>query len=261
MVDHTRRAKRRYMGINHARSMKERKPLYRDLLKVAHKTVGYAEHMASALENKSDPLAWAKAAELRHFIELGRKVIDQTERRVLKGESVPSQEKIVSIFEEHTDIIVKDRRQVLYGHKVNFTAGASGLVSDCVIEEGNPADSSRAVVMVERQKDIYGKPPRQASFDGGYASKANLEAIKNMGVEDVAFSKKRGLKVADMVKSTWVYKQLKRFRAGIESVISWLKRCFALDRCNWNGEESFRAYVWGSVVAANLLILARHRIG
>ena len=50
----------------------------------------------------------------------------------------------------------------------------------------------------------------------------------------------------------------RNFRAGIEGVISFLKRCFGWDRCAWRSYESFRAYTWGSVIAANLVMLARH---
>jgi IS5 family transposase len=63
-----------------------------------------------------------------------------------------------------------------------------------------------------------------------------------------------------MVKSTWVYKQLRRFRAGIEATISFLKRGFGLDRCTWKGEDGFEQYAWASVVSFNLLLIARHLI-
>ena len=86
----------------------------------------------------------------------------------------------------------------------------------------------------------------------------NLEQIKDLGVQDVCFAKKRGLKVLDMVKSSWVYRQLRNFRAGIEGNISFLKRVCGLDRCTWRGRESFEAYVWSGIVAANLLVMARH---
>ena len=73
--------------------------------------------------------------------------------------------------------------------------------------------------LAERQKTIYGRPPRQAAYDGGFASKTNLRDLKASGVQDVMFSKKRGLKVVDMVKSSYVYKKLRAFRAGIEVAI------------------------------------------
>ena len=197
-------------------------------------------------------------AGLMHYSRLAEKVINQTERRVLLGETVPAGEKIVSIFEEHTDIIVKDRRETYYGHKICLTSGKSGLFLDCVVEDGNPADSELATEMIARQTMLYGRPPGQAAFDGAFASKVNLGDLKDDGVVDVMFSKRRGLKVLDMVKSSYVYKKLRNFRAGIEGMISFLKRCFGAGRCTWRGLESFKSYVWGSVVSANLLILARH---
>lgn len=82
--------------------------------------------------------------------------------------------------------------------------------------------------------------------------------IKQMGVQDVVFSKHVGLDVADMAKSTWVFRKLRNFRAGIEAGISFLKRTFGLGRCCWSGLDSFAAYAWGSVLSCNLLVVARH---
>jgi len=202
----------------------------------------------------------ALVEQLEHFIPLGRQVVRQTQRRVLQGDKVPADEKIVSIFEPHTDIIVKDRRGTFFGHKLCLTTGKSGLILDCRVLYGNPADSTLVKNAIARQKLLFGRVPRQASFDGGFASKANRDAAKAAGVKDVMFHKKRGLKVEQMVKSSWVYKRLRRFRAGIEGNISFLKRCFGLDRCTWRSHESFEAYTQASVLSANLLVLARHAL-
>ncbi|MGM0628570.1 MAG: transposase, partial [Candidatus Fermentibacterota bacterium] len=184
-------------------------------------------------------------------------VIEQASRRVIDGEKVPASEKVVSIHEDHTDIICKDNRETYYGHKICLTAGKSGLVNDCVILEGNPSDSSLAVEVIKRQKEIYGRPPLKVSFDGGFASKDNLAKIKALEVKDICFSKRRGMKKTDMCQSDWVYRKLWRFRAGVESIISWLKRCFGLTRCTWKSFDSFRSYVLSRVLAANLLTIAR----
>ncbi len=253
-TNHTRRAKKRALGILNAKSEKKRIPLYRGLLEITRKTVTMAEQMAFALARRDVRLQ----AGLRHYSRLAERVISQTERRVLLGETVPAAEKVVSIFEDHTDVIVKDRRDTYYGHKVCLVSGKSGLFLDCVIEDGNPADSELAREMITRQTKFYGRPPRQVAFDGGFASQENLSDLKTDGIKDVMFNKKRGLKVVDMAKSSWVYKRLRNFRAGIEGMISFLKRCFGAGLCTWRGLESFRSYVWGSVVSANLLILARH---
>jgi IS5 family transposase len=264
--DHRRRVKRRSVEILHAKKKERRVALYRDLLKATRQTVSYVEPIVSSLEDyRGDVSQTAEAqnlaTKLRHYAGLSLRVIDQAERRVLNGESVPSDEKIVSIFEEHTDIIVKDRRETHYGHKLCLTTGRSGLVVDCMVLDGNPADCTLAVRAIERVQQSHQLYPEQASFDGGFASKDNVAAIKALGVKDVAFSKKRGLAVSEMVRESWIYRCLRNFRAGIESMISFLKRCFGLTRCTWRGMPSFRAYTWGSIVSANLLLLARHTLG
>ena len=262
LTDHTRRAKRRNLGILNAKGKKDRKKHYQDLLKVTKKTMVYVIKAIETIDNtvSADMGLVALRSELDHYQQLAAQVISQTERRVLMGEQVPASEKIISIFEEHTDIIVKDRRDTYFGHKVCLTGGASNLIIDCVITDGNPADSTLTEQMIDRQKDIYGRYPLKVALDGGFASKQNLEKAKEKKIKDVCFAKKRGLEVEDMCRSEWVYKRLRRFRAGIEAGISWLKRCFGMARCMWKGLRSFKSYVWASIVSANLLMIARRQL-
>lgn len=255
--DHTRRAKRRMVGIQYAKSKEQRKKHYLDLLQMTRNTIGYAQRAADILSHQPDLLAMAICETFNHYIELALRVIEQSEKRVVHGQSVDASQKIVSIFEPHTDIIIKDRRDTFYGHKVCLTGGASNLIVDCVITDGNPADTALTQIMLERQNEIYGRYPLKVALDGGFASKGNLEAAKSMKIKDVCFAKKRGLKVEDMCCSQWVYDRLRRFRAGIESGISWIKRCFGFARCTWKGLRSFKSYVWASIVSANLLTIAR----
>jgi len=263
----TRRAKRRRKEIANGKNAEARLPAYRDLLRV---TAEVAERALAVRELFRDKealinlgpmeyiMALGIAENLDHFVALTQQVMEQTQRRVLEGQNVAADEKLVSIFEEHTDIIRKDRRETLYGHKICLTGGSSSMILDCKVLEGNPADSTLAKTMVDRQTEIFTRPPRQIVFDGGFASKMNLSEIKASGVKDVVFSKGRGLEIGDMVKSSWVYKRLRDFRAGIEGNISFLKRIFGLDRCTWKSWPSFQSYVWGSIFSFNLLVLARH---
>ena len=257
----TKRAKRRDLEIRNAKRQTQRIEPYKDLLKITRETVRYAEQAVPPLRRQRGPLAGLAqrlADVLEHYLPLVRQVVSQTERRVLHGESVAAPDKLVSIFEPHTDIIRKDGRDTYYGHKVTLTGGKSGLVLDWVVEDGNPADSTLFLRMLDRHHDIYGRYPRQAAADGALATKDNLIEAKARGLDDVVFSKRRGLSVEDMASSTWVYRQLRNFRAGIEGMISFLKRVFGLARCTWKGAESFASYVGASVVSANLLLLARH---
>jgi len=255
-ADHCRRAKRRLLVVQYAKKEAQRTAAYRDLLKLARKSVGYATAAIPLAKNQAGLEGLALGVELERHVGLSRQVIEQTERRVLRG-GLPAAEKIVSIFEPHTDIIVKDRRQTYYGHKVCLCVGASNLITDCVITDGNPADTELTLTMLDRQREIYGRYPLKVALDGGFASKANLAAAKERRIKDVCFAKKRGLQVEQMCRSQWVYNRLRRFRAGVESVISWIKRSLGFDRCTWKGQRSFESYVWLSTVTANLITLAR----
>ena len=77
------------------------------------------------------------------------------------------------------------------------------------------------------------------------------------GVADVAFHKKCGIAITEMVKSPWVYRRLRNFRAGIEAAISCFKRAYGAARCIWRGLDHFKAYIWSAVVAHNLVLFAR----
>jgi len=253
--NHRRVAKRLAYPLQYTVKRK-RPPAYRKLLKVASRSLQYVclarvQAMASAPAN-SKIRAWIASAEALEA--LGAAVMDQTQRRVFQGETVPADKKVFSLFEPHTDIIIKGARDVAFGHKLNLTTGRSGLVLDVVIESGNPADAAQFLPMMARQTAIYG---RQVATDGGYASQENLAAAKALGTKDVAFHKKKGLKVSEMVKSPWVYRKLRNFRAGIEGNISCLKRAYGLSRCTWKGLEHFGSYVWSAVVSRNVLLLAR----
>ncbi|WP_434156531.1 transposase (plasmid) [Sinorhizobium meliloti] len=223
--DHRRAAKKRARAIEYIRGRPKRIKHYRELLKITRTTLSYLQQASEQL-----PLT-----------------------------AGPAGEKLVSLFEPHADIIVKGSRDVDYGHKLNLTTGRSGLILDLVIEAGNPTDSERLLPMLERHIAFYGEPPRQAAADGGYASRENLSGAKARGIRDMAFHKKRGLSIEDMVSSRWVYRKLRNFRAGIEAGISCLKRAYGLGRCTWRGLDHFKAYVWSSVVAYNLALFARLR--
>ena len=248
------RAKRRSIAILNARRMDQRIPLYRDLLKVTRKTVHAAETAAKEL-GAAGGIVYA--AQLQYFLPLvkTRHRSDRAPRharRVGAGRRETGQH-----FEPHTDIIRKDRRETYFGHKVTLSTGRSGLVLDLVIEHGNPADSTLTLRSAQRHKKLFGVAPERAAFDGGFASKANLAELKAAGTAEVCFSKPAGVPIEQMTSTPRVRRILKRFRAGIEATISFLKRSFGLSRCTWKGLPRFRSYAWCSTVAHNLLTAAR----
>lgn len=262
--DHTRVAKRLRYKLNNTKGEANRKPLYKRLIAIAKKTLAYAGQAIAALVPSQGETfeELVLKGELREALEtlapLARRVIEQSTRRVLNGEQVPAEDKVLSIFEPHADIIAKGQREIVYGHKVFLAAGKSNLILDCAIEKGNPADSEHFIPALERHKQRMGKAPEDVAADGGFSSKANAGRAREMGVTNIAFSALKGNLLSDLVQSVRLYKQLRNWRAGIEGIISAAKRAFGLDRCTWRGYQSFQAYVHLAVLAFNLQTLARH---
>jgi transposase, IS5 family len=170
---------------------------------------------------------------------------------------VSSGEKVVSIFEPHTDIIVKERRDVVFGRKATITTGKSGIITDVIVHERNPADSTIVPEVLTRHKEFFVTPPKSMVFDGCYYSDANRNLLENAGVEKICFSKELEEKIT-YLKAT--RKILRFFLAGIEASVSMFKRMFGWDRVFNKGKESFQKAVKTGVLVYNLFILSRIKL-
>jgi IS5 family transposase len=169
--------------------------------------------------------------------------------------------RVMSLFEEHTDIIIKGQRDVDYGHKINLASDKKGLLTCLSIEDGNPSDIDRYVPMIEQHGALCGCIPHTAVTDGGYASTGNLQSAKGLGVKRAVFHKRKALTLTAMGVKKKTFKALRDFRAGIEGNISELKRVFGLSKALWKSHDGFKAYVWSSALCYNLTRMARIRSG
>ena len=233
--------------------------LYPELLKIARLVLKQAERARQQVSKGAEASAacqkWLDT--LARYEALTSRVIEQTERRVIHGERVPSADKIVSLFEAHTDIIVKGFRDVQYGHKINLSSDANGFITALTIEEGNPADKILFLPMLDYHHAVLGKLPTSVVADGGYASQANVIAGRARGLKHVVFHKPVGVSLRDMGVKSKTYKALRHFRAGVEGNISELKRAFGAAKAKWKGPDGFKAFVWASTLTYNLVRLAR----
>ncbi len=257
LPNHRRRVARRTAALR-AEKLDEdqRAALYHDLIQDTKRYVEAALLCAEFLDGVGGAEAFCLAVSLRTQAENALCIIDQTERRVLQGQKVAAEHKRVSMFETHTDILSK-RNQVVFGHKVWLSFGKSGVVLAADILCGNPADATLAREAVEQTSGNTGRTPHDAAMDMGFASGANVAALKEMGVQRVAFPKGRRIDERSACGSRRVQRKLYRFRAGVEGLISWLKRSLAMGRSRWKGEQGFGAYVWGVLVTASLQAMAQ----
>jgi IS5 family transposase len=172
---------------------------YKKLIEITRKTVEQAQEVGDTLQKAAAEEAQILANRLEHFLPLVEQAIEQSVRRVLDGESVPAQEKIVSIFEPHTNIIRrgKKERPTEFGHKVWLDEVEGGIISNYRVLAGNPKDESQWAASLQHHKELFGHPPDQASADHrGLYSRANEELAETTGVRRVILPK-AGYRSAD----------------------------------------------------------------
>jgi IS5 family transposase len=260
-IDYTKSAKKTFYEINITRGEAKRIPLFQKQLILFTKVINQT---SNAIKKKSTSIiAKVIQEELSKLLVLMKQVYDVTWRKEIKGEKVPNDDKIFSIYEQHTDIIVKGQREALFGHKINMAAGKSNLVLDCQILRGNPSDKSLFNPTINTVIGNYGIIPRDCTTDGGYASLANLESAKEAGIANIVFNKVVG-SMQNIVSSSNMETRLRKWRSAMEAIISNIKRGFNIFTCNWKGWIHFQAKVLWSILAYNFrvmtgLILARIR--
>jgi IS5 family transposase len=252
-----KQAKKNHYKINNTKSQEKRKEEFKRQLKLFRSSIKQAE-LALTAKLPETLMGWIEAEAivkaLRELLVKAEKVYDISWRHEVLGEAVPNEEKIFSIYEDHTDIIVKGKRDVEFGHKVNLASGRSNLILDCRIVEGNPADSTLYEEVIERIGSNYGIVPRDMVTDGGYASIKNAEIGKDKGIVNIVFTKIVG-SLKNIVNSRNIETRLKKWRSGMEAVISNLKRGYELYRCEWRTRERFDAKVYWNVIVYNIRVM------
>jgi len=233
---------------------------YQELLEMTRKTIESARQIQRQLRRQREQKAKRLDQILETFLPRTEQVIDQTTRRILQGEQVPAQEKIVSLFEEHTDIICrgKESRPVEYGHKIWLNEVEGGLVSHYRILEGNPSDEDQWKPSLKAHLKTFHQPPQQASGDRGLYSEPNEQLAHDLGVKRVVLPQ-RGHRSKARLKherKAWFVKG-RHWHAGVEGRISVLKRAHDLGRCLAHGLTSFHCWVGWGVIAGNLAVLGR----
>ena len=251
-IDYSKNAKKLYFKINMSKSGDKRVDLFKNQLITFTKTINQVANIVK--KNFYSINVQVLQYKLNRLLDLMKLVYDVTYRKEILGETVSNDEKIFSIYELHTDIIVKGSREVLFGHKVNLTTGTSNLILDCAILRGNLSDTALYPATVDRVIENYERTPRDSSADGGYASLSNIQYAQNKGITNIVFNKIKG-SMQNICNSKHIETSLKKWRSGIEAVISNLKRGFNLRICNWKGWEHFQAKVLWSVIAYNFRVM------
>ena len=198
--------------------------------------------------------------QLIHYRALGLRVLDQATRRVLHGEPVPNEEKLFSLFEPHTELLIRGKagKPVEFGHMIQIQQVEAKFITDYEVFEKKPVEHQLLRPALESHRALFGHDPDQIAADKGYyESMAALHKLQErVGIVSIA---KKGKRTTEETEREWdpLFRHGQRFRAGVEGTISFLKRVLGLFRCFTKGWEHFASTVGATVFAHNLVLLAR----
>ena len=220
----------------------------------------YLAHANNILNRANQLLLQCPNDELQHYTHYVLLFIGQIERRLLKGEIIPSEEKVYSIFEPHTEWISKGKRNPELGNTVLISTNQYHLIMDYKIMF-KEKDASQLVPLLERIKTNYSNETiHSLSTDKGFYSKENYIYAVNTGIEKVIMPKKGKLNKTEYEREhDKNFIKLRNKHSAVESNINMLEH-HGLNRCVDKGRPNLKRYVALSVLAYNLHIIGNELI-
>jgi transposase, IS5 family len=205
-------------------------------------------------------LAFFEAPELEQYTPIAERIIDQAERRVFGGEAVPVNEKVFSLFEEHTELLKRGKagKPVEFGHKVLIAQTGEKFISHYRVLPRREEDKELLGETLEAHRSLFGQAPELLAADKGYYASVKQLAQLEEEIETVSICKKGRRNKAEAAREhSQAFQAGQCFRAGAEGSISVLKRVFKLNRCLFKGFKNFAASVGCAVFCHNLVLLAQ----
>jgi IS5 family transposase len=192
------------------------------------------------------------AHQLREMGSLVRRVLTQTRARIITG-NTHYPDKLLSLFEPHTEAIRKGKavKPTEFGKLVKIQETEAQLITDYEVCVTRVPDQALWVPALVRHEELFGRAPRLAVADAGFASGANERAADARGVRTVVLPRRRRRGGSRAVRAAL------KWRTGCEGRISALKRRHGLRRCRYRGVAGMHRWVGLGVIANNLLVLAR----
>ena len=264
--DRTRSAKQQVQRIQaatrqHGEQAEERmRTAYHKLLGITQAMLEQAQQVGSALKQQTSRTARTLAETLDTFMPRVEHVLAQTRRRVLQGEQVAADEKLVSLFEPQTAIIRKGKiaQPTEFGRVVWLDEVDGGMISRSAVLEGNPREETQVQPSVAHHLALFDHPPNLLAGDRGTYSPTGERYARDQGVKHVVLPKPGSTAAARRAheQQSW-FRRGRRWRVGIEGRISGLKRRHNLDRCRDHGDDGMERWVGWGVITHDLRVIAR----
>jgi IS5 family transposase len=225
----------------------------KQLIQRVEEVLEKAAQFVAGAQRSTCPRVVSIGEQLAAHLPTMRQAVSVARRREFDGEKVPNEDKVFSIFEPHTELIMRGRRgkPVEFGHKVLLTQTEEKFITDYVVLEKNCSDDELLPLVIERHEESFGSRPKSVAADKGFCPDGDTyeeleEEVDYLGVP------RRTRDFGDQLMSIW-----QQWRAGIEGTISCLKRVFRLARCCFRGFKNFDCAIGSAVFCHNLTVLAK----
>jgi len=200
------------------------------------------------------------APALSHYLPLVERVINQAHQRVIEGIILPPDEKLYSLFEEHTELLKRGKagKPIEFGHKVLICQTGEKFIHHYKVMPKRIEDKELLAPAIEAHQKLFGHYPDLLSTDKGfYESMKQISALEEkIAVVSIAKKGRRNQEQYER-ETTEEFIEGQRFRAGSEGSISVLKRAFKLGKCYFKGFKNYAASVGLAVLCHNLVLLTR----
>jgi IS5 family transposase len=231
------------------------KRTYRTLIERVNWIVEVAREVLVILQQ-----AGYDAELLAHYVPIAEKIIHQADQRIFQGVKLAADEKVYSLFEEHTELLKRGKagKPIEFGHKVLLAQTSEKFIHHYEVFSKHQEDKELIEPTLKAHKQLFGTDPDVLATDKGFYE--NMKQILKLEekITTVSICKKgrRGQQEYER-ESTEEFKDGQRFRAGCEGSISVLKRVFKLGRCLFKGFKNYAASVGCAVFCHNLVLLTR----
>jgi IS5 family transposase len=243
----------RYASSKDKKRRRKVKKYQAQLIEQVYRIAQVASEFVDTIQASPNQVLQFVSAQMASYLGSINKVVQVAERVWIRGEVVPANERIFSLFEDHTELIKRGRRNkpVEFGHKILLGQTKEKFITQYSVMEKQIVDCKLPEQILREHEATFGKVPDELAADKGFCGDQETMAKLRERVKVVAIPQR----LKDFTDDLFV--RLQHFRAGIEGSISALKRVFGLLRCPYRGFKSFASHVGLGVFAYNLVVLSK----
>lgn len=249
-----------------ADSQRQRKKTLRQMDRVVGTVRQHAQRYRTLLDARWEQTEWTRPQteqvlrRMDQVLEQLPKAREQARQRILKEESVPNKEKILSLYEADVHVIVRGKAgaEVEFGNTLLVAENPQGLILDWeLFRESAPADSALLPRTVGRMEQAYGPTVKAVAADRGFDSQTNRVGLATDGIYNGVCP--RDPKKLRERSGAWKFKRLQRRRSQTEGRIAILKNAFGVGTMRSKGFAHREMTVTWTVLVHNLWVIARQQ--